>query len=91
MSHDEALTLQAAIDTILAAAAHEPGHVRSAMGAINWGDLRCVDLEERRSLLHPGEPQIVAIIEEASPDAIGLHAYIHARLCRDDVTIETEW
>ena len=59
------------------------------MGAINWGDLLCTDIELRRSLIGKGET-IVATIEEASPDAAGLRAYVQDKLGRDDVKIETE-
>jgi hypothetical protein len=91
MTHDEALALQAKINTILEAARHEPKDKRTSMGAINWGDLRCVEIEERRSLLLPGDRWIVALIEEASPEALGLHRYVRMRLGRADVRIETAW
>lgn len=91
MTHDDALRLQSAIDAILTKAATEPGAARHAMGAINWGDLGCTEIEERRSLLHPGDPWVVAIIEEASPDAVGLKKYVGDRLDRPDIVIETEW
>jgi hypothetical protein len=87
---DEALRLQININDILRGAKAEPDDVRNAMGAINWGDLLCTDIELRRSLIGKGET-IVATIEEASPDAAGLRAYVQAKLGRDDVKIETEW
>ena len=88
----KALVLQAEINAILDAAENEPGDVRQAMGAINWGDLGCTEIEERFSLLRPGEFCIVAIVEEASPDATGLKAYILERLpSYPNLAIETEW
>ena len=70
-----ALVLQAEINAILAAAATEPDDARNAMGAVNWGDLGCVEIEMRRSLLRSDEPSwVVAIVEEESPDAAGLKA-----------------
>jgi hypothetical protein len=90
LTRDEALRLQININDILRGAKAEPDDVRNAMGAINWGDLLCTDIELRRSLIGKGET-IVATIEEASPDAAGLRAYVQAKLGRDDVKIETEW
>ena len=90
LTRDEALRLQITINDILRGAKAEPDDVRIAMGAINWGDLLCTDIELRRSLIGKGET-IVATIEEASPDAAGLRAYVQDKLGRDDVEIETEW
>jgi hypothetical protein len=91
VTRNEALDLQNAIDDILLGAGTEPDDVRLAMGAINWGDLGCTEIELRRSLLHDFPETIVALIEEASPDAIGLRDYVRMKLGRDDVQIETEW
>jgi hypothetical protein len=91
MDRADALRLQTAIDDILDAASAEPDDVRSAMGAVNWGDLGCTEIEGRRSFLHDVPEVIVAIIEEASPSATGLRDYVQGKLGRADVFIETEW
>ena len=94
MTRADALKLQTAIDDILDEAATEPDDVRSAMGAVNWGELACSQIELRRSLIHDGPSGaeiIVAIIEEAAPDATGLRDYVQLKLGRADVFIETEW
>ena len=81
MTRAEAVSLQAEINAILDQAATEPNEARIAMGAVNWGDLGCTDIELRQSLLFD-EDTIVVRIEEASPDAIGLRDYVQAKLGR---------
>lgn len=51
--------------------------------AINWGDLHFCELE-----MHPR-----VIVEEASPEATELQAFIEKRLWEADfdVEVETEW
>lgn len=92
MTREEAKTLQAIVDEALDEAHANEG--QAEMGAINWGDLSCTDVEERRSLLHDDAPTIVVIIEEASPEATGLRGFVGERLEArgyHDVWIETEW
>jgi hypothetical protein len=93
MSRRAARMLQNKIDKILKGAAEEPVGDRLAMGSINWGDLRCVDIEEAQSLLYNAPPVIVATIEEASSSAIGLCLYVRRKLGEEykDVCIVTDW
>jgi len=93
MTRAEAEKLQAAVNLILKQARQLPDHERVAMGAINWGDLNCTDVEERKSLLTDSCFQAV-IIEEASPDAEGLRKFVGERLDvrgYRNVYVETEW
>lgn len=61
-------------------------------GAINWGDLSCT--EARYSINERGEKFWTVIIEEASPDACDLHAfvmrYLHDRGFHG-IEVVTEW
>jgi hypothetical protein len=61
MTKEEALDLQATVNGILAQAAGERSRIG---GAVNWADLRCVDVEI--SLL---DGHLTVTIEEASPEA----------------------
>lgn len=64
-------------------------------GAVNWGDLECVSVE-RVWQMYPdkGEERILAIIEEAAPDAFIFRNEIHDRLYNEYgvlVDVRTEW
>jgi hypothetical protein len=86
MTKDEALDLQATVDGILAQAR---GERSSIGGAVNWADLRCVDVE--MSLL---DGHVTVTIEEASPDALELCRFVAKELARrgyDEVAVRTEW
>ena len=86
MTKDEALKLQAVADEILAQAFEKRSEIR---GAVNWGDLRCVDVEI--SLL---DDVVTVTIEEASPDALELCRFVAKELARrgyDEVAARTEW
>jgi len=86
------VALQSRINAILDQPAAEPDDVRVRLGAIHWGDLGCTGVEVRALLLiRDDQPQIVATIEKASPDATGLHDYVRVKLGRFDIVIETEW
>lgn len=66
---------------------------RSDFGAVNWGDLGVADIEYRMSVLTPGTPYCVVIIEEASPDC-KLPSWIDERLDKtrfNNVYVECEW
>jgi hypothetical protein len=94
LSPDEASKLQNAVNEALILARWLPKDERERMGAINWGDLSCRDVEERRSLLHEGNSYVAVLIEEAHPDAVGLHKFVADRLAQlgwRDVHVETEW
>lgn len=56
-------------------------------GAINWGDLSCSDVEKRADGVY------LVTIEEASPDAQSLSAYVQGWLTKWGwpVEVETEW
>jgi hypothetical protein len=50
-------------------------------GAVNWADLRCVDVQ-------------VSMIEEASPEAVNLCRFVAEELARrgyDEIAVRTEW
>jgi hypothetical protein len=86
MTKEEALDLQATVNGILAQAAGERSRIG---GAVNWADLRCVDVEI--SLL---DGHVTVTIEEASPEAIDLCRYVAKELARrgyDGVAVRTEW
>ena len=86
MTKEEALDLQATVNGILAQAAGERSRIG---GAVNWADLRCVDVEI--SLL---DGHVTVTIEEASPEAIDLCRYVAKELARrgyDEVAVRTEW
>lgn len=63
-------------------------------GAINWGDLSCVDVEECRSV-HMNRIAVRVTIEEADPSNADLHAFMYEKLCTKfpDIIFEvsTEW
>lgn len=68
--------------------------MRQDMGAVNWGDIGLVDIEYRRSLMHPEESaQCVVIVAEASPDS-KLVSWLNEHLDKDrypNISIECEW
>jgi hypothetical protein len=50
------------------------------LGAVNWGDLRVVEIEERREVYPAlGSVRLVVLIEEASPSCT-LAQWLHERL-----------
>jgi hypothetical protein len=58
-------------------------------GAVNWGDLRCVDVEI--SLI---DGRVTVTIEEASPSALELCRFVAKELARrghDEIAVRTEW
>jgi hypothetical protein len=86
MTKDEALNLQATVNGILAQARGERSRIG---GAVNWGDLRCVDVE--MSLI---DGHVTVTIEEASPEAIDLCRFVAKELARrgpDEIAVKTEW
>jgi hypothetical protein len=68
MTKEEALDLQATVNGILAQAMGERSRIG---GAVNWSDLRCVDVE--MSLL---DGNVTVTIEEASPGASELCRFV---------------
>lgn len=90
----QARRLRDLVNAALAEAGELSCAERSRLGAINWGDLGCVDVEARRSLLRKGGALIAVVIEEASPDAVGLHAFVGDYLeihGHPEVLVETAW
>jgi hypothetical protein len=85
MTRDEALNLQSMVDGFLA----DAEATKEIAGAINWADLRCVDVQE--SLL---DDTVTVTIEEADPSAGKLCRYVAERL-RDNaypgIIVRTEW
>lgn len=93
MTKAEATRLRDVVDEALDAAGKLGNDERYLMGAINWGDLSCCDVEERKSVLH-GSTMIAVTIEEASPDAHGLIAFVGKYLDAHgypNVYVVTEW
>lgn len=68
----------------------KPGDVE---GAINWGDLGCVDVSWCKSV--HGTESVMLMIEEVSPDCYTLRQYMEERMTLrfPDVTfdVQTEW
>lgn len=93
MTPDEATRLKRVVDEALKEARKRPDDERVRMGAINWGDLWCIDVEERKSLL-TDTVFIAVVIEEASPDAQGLQQFVGDWLDQrgyKQVYVSTEW
>ena len=67
MTKEDALDLQATVNGILAQAMGERSRIG---GPVNWGDLRCVDVEI--SLL---DGHVTVTVEEASPSALELCSF----------------
>lgn len=69
----------------------KPGEVE---GAINWGDLGCIDVEECRSV-HGPVTTVRVTISEASPDNYDLWEYMGTKLGEKfpDIPFDicTEW
>ena len=86
MTKEDALDLQATVNGILAQAMGERSRIG---GPVNWGDLRCVDVEI--SLL---DGQVTVTVEEASPSALELCRFVAKELARrghDEIAVRTEW
>jgi hypothetical protein len=90
MTKEEALDLQATVNGILAQAMGERSRIG---GAVNWSDLRCVDVE--MSLL---DGNVTVTIEEASPGASELCRFVAEELARrgydahwGPIAVRTEW
>ena len=86
MTKEEALDLQATVNGILAQAVGERSRIG---GPVNWGDLRCIDVE--MSLL---DGHVTVTVEEASPSASELCRFVAKELERrghDEIAVRTEW
>ena len=86
MTKEDALDLQATVNGILAQAMGERSRIG---GPVNWGDLRCVDVEI--SLL---DGYVTVTVEEASPSASELCRFVAKELARrghDEIAVRTEW
>jgi hypothetical protein len=82
MTKEEALDLQTTVNGILAQALGERSRIG---GAVNWADLRCVDVIDGH---------VTVTIEEASPEASDLCRYVAKELARrgyDEIVARTEW
>jgi hypothetical protein len=85
MTKEEAIALQTAVDEILALAVEKRSEID---GAVNWGSLRCVDVE--MSLL---DGVVTVTIEEASPEAVDLQIFVAGELERrgyGSIAVRTE-
>jgi hypothetical protein len=86
MTKEEAIALQATVDEILALAVEK----RSGIGgAMNWGDLLCLDVEV--SLL---DGIVTVTVEGAAPDAVELCRFVSEELARcgySGIAVRTEW
>lgn len=58
-------------------------------GAVNWGDLRVVDVIKEESLLD-GRSEVFVLVEEASPNC-HLATWLTEKLNAKGVTVRTEW
>lgn len=89
-----AIELATRVDELLADARSLPDAERQALGGVNWADLRCVEIEEVRHLLHPDErPYWRVIVEEATPGS-ELATWLTKRLHAEgwaDIEVVTEW
>jgi len=93
------LDLQREVDRLLAIAQVENDAAlmrgdRSPFGAVNWADLRCIDIEYRVNALDDDPiTYCVAIVQEASPDCT-LPAWLNTALDRKrfpSVYVECSW
>jgi hypothetical protein len=86
MTNEEALDLQATVNGILAQAAGERSRIG---GAVNWGDLLCLDVEV--SLL---DDIVTVTVEGAAPEAVELCRFVSEELARrgySGIAVRTEW
>jgi hypothetical protein len=98
MTPAQGKVLQTQVDMILKEAIDENQKPPGIKGAINWGDLRCVDILECRSKTE-NYSYILVCIEEASPDAFELTEFVRKRLNEFDfektfglpVAVEAMW
>jgi hypothetical protein len=84
MTKEEAIALQATVDEILALAVE-----KRSRGAMNWGDLLCLDVEV--SLL---DGIVTVTVEGAAPEAIELCRFVSEELARrgySGIAVRTEW
>ena len=75
------------VDAILLDAS--PGHLT---GAINWGDLSCV--QASLNMADDGSLSFGVLIEEAAPDERALIAYVRKKLAAKkwvNVEVKTQW
>ena len=79
MTQAEGKVLQIQVDMILTLAQTENQKPPGIKGAINWGDLRCVDILECHSRIE-NYSYILVCIEEASPDAGELTSFVKRHL-----------
>ena len=86
MIKEEANALQAAVDKILALAVEKKSEIG---GAVNWGDLLCLDVEV--SLL---DSIVTVTVEGAAPEAVELCRFVSEELARREysgIAVRTEW
>ena len=86
MIKEEAIALQAAVDEILALAVEKRSEIA---GAVNWGDLLCLDVEV--SLL---DGIVTVTVEGAAPEAVELCRFVSEELARrgySGIAVRTEW
>ena len=82
--------LIAAVESLIEQAREHKGD----LGAVNWGDLRIVDITYELSMLRPEDgPFCIVLVEEADPGC-ALVAWLNQRLDEEKfpgVYIECEW
>src|SRR6516165_7752459 len=86
MTKEEAIALQAAVDEVLALAVEKRSEIG---GAVNWGDLLCLDVEV--SLL---DGIVTVTVEGAAPEAVELCRFVSEELARrgySGIAVRTEW
>lgn len=84
--------IRLAAERALAATRAEDGGVRAGMGAVNWADLRVVDVHFCRD--ERGEVHWRILIEEASPES-GLALAVSRKMAAENLgefyEVVTEW
>jgi hypothetical protein len=79
MTQAEGKVLQIQVNMILKMAMDENQKSPGIKGAINWGDLKCVDIIECHSRVE-NYSYVLICIEEASPDATELISFVKRHL-----------
>jgi len=82
--HDKLHHLKMLTTTLL-----NKAHNEGLRGAINWADLKVVDVRFSVGIDNDSLYQIY--IEEVAPDEYELHKYLYNNLPYDDIEIHTEW
>jgi hypothetical protein len=86
MTEEDAFALQTTVNEIPALAVEKRSEIG---GAVNWGDLLCLDVEV--SLL---DGIVTVTVEGAAPEAVELCRFVSEELARrgySGIAVRTEW